>query len=62
MTEWQPRRSWWLEEDASRGDGATVFRTAISGTLASSVCADVYKPPRVVVVTVGGFAASMVAF
>ena len=62
MTEWQPRRAWWLEEDASRGNGAAVFHTAISGTVASSVGADVYKPPRVVVVTVGGFAASMVAF
>jgi len=61
LTEWQPRQwSWWPEEDASRGDGAVMFRMAISGAVVSS--ADVYKPPRVVVITVGGFAASMVAF
>jgi len=63
LKEWQSRQwSWWPEEDASRGDGAAVFRMAITGAVASSAGADVYKPPRVVVVTVGGFAASMVAF
>jgi len=59
--EWQSRQwSWWPEEDASRGDGAVVFGTVVSGAVASN--ADVYKPPRVVVVTVGGFAVSMVVF
>ena len=39
-----------------------VFRTVISGVVVSSTDTDVDKPPRVVAFTVGGFAASMVAF
>jgi len=39
-----------------------VFRTALSGVVASNVGVDVDKTLRVVTVTIGDFAVSMVAF
>jgi len=39
-----------------------MFRAALSGVVSSSAGADIDKNSRVVTVTVGGFAASMVAF
>ena len=47
LTEWQSRRwSWWPEEDTSKGDGVAVFRTDISGAVASSVGVDVDKTSK----------------